>query len=343
MAATFWCTSCGGQQETEVRNTLQQIEVRGEAISVEGRVRFCRACGAEIADRQLDELMLRTAYDVYRRRHQLLTSADIAALRERYGLSQRALSQLLGWGQITIHRYESGALQSEAHNQVLKTLDNPERVKEILDQHPGRLSPQFEQQLRQRVQRLLDASVDERLAREIRRVLEDQAPSAITGYRQFDFERLSQMVLFFLSRVDLVFKTKLMKLLWYADFAHFMQHSVGISGAAYAHLPHGPALNHWDAILAALTERDVVAIRTVFGPTWEGEQLVAKAEVDLRGFSADERATLEFIATTLGDKSATALSDLSHTELGYRLTSNAELISYEHALTLSLDLGGRPS
>lgn len=58
------------------------------------------------------DAVLRTARDLYRQKHGLLTSSNIARLRGRYGLSQRALARLLGWGEVTIQRYEKGVILS---------------------------------------------------------------------------------------------------------------------------------------------------------------------------------------------------------------------------------------
>ena len=49
-----------------------------------------------------------------------------------YGLTQRSLSILLGMGEITIHRYESGSIPDEAHNQLLIMMQNPWNMKQIL-------------------------------------------------------------------------------------------------------------------------------------------------------------------------------------------------------------------
>jgi hypothetical protein len=39
-----------------------------------------------------------------------------------YGLSQTTFSRWLGWGDITVHRYESGSPQDSAHNETLMLL-----------------------------------------------------------------------------------------------------------------------------------------------------------------------------------------------------------------------------
>ena len=43
-----------------------------------------------------------------------LQPEEIEKIRKQYGLSQKNFARLLGWGDITIHRYESGAIQDDA-------------------------------------------------------------------------------------------------------------------------------------------------------------------------------------------------------------------------------------
>lgn len=45
--------------------------------------------------------------------------------------------------------------------------------------------------------------------------------SIYTGFREFDFEKLVNVILYFASKVPNFYKTKLMKCLWYADMLAF--------------------------------------------------------------------------------------------------------------------------
>ena len=58
--------------------------------------------------------------DAYRESEGLLTSAEIVAIRKQYGITQKDLCILLGWGSKTITRYESHQVQDRAHDTILK-------------------------------------------------------------------------------------------------------------------------------------------------------------------------------------------------------------------------------
>ena len=69
------------------------------------------------------------AYKKYRTIHNLLNPEEIKSIREKYDLSQNEFSNLLGWGEKTICRYENGAIQDNVHNDLLKLLkDNDQNI-----------------------------------------------------------------------------------------------------------------------------------------------------------------------------------------------------------------------
>ena len=75
----------------------------------------------------------------------------IGNTRETYGLSQRAFSKLLKWGEVTMNRYEMGAIQDKAHNNILILLKKPENMLNILNNNLGVLSCSKEKQLREKI------------------------------------------------------------------------------------------------------------------------------------------------------------------------------------------------
>ena len=56
----------------------------------------------------------------------MLNPEDIRSYRSRRGLTQKEFSDLLGIGIATLNRYENGALQSEAHDRIIKLAMEPQ-------------------------------------------------------------------------------------------------------------------------------------------------------------------------------------------------------------------------
>ena len=161
-------------------------------------------------------------------------------------------------------------------------------------------------------------------------------PDLENGFREFDFEKLAGMMIFFAARRQ-ISKIALMKLLWYADFMHFKKHSVSISGARYASLPYGPALDDWPLCLQAATDAGAVTIETlILSNGNEADLICAETELDDHLFAEEEFATLQEVAKQFGKLTAKKLTDLSHKEDAWKLTPRGHIISYEHALSLTI-------
>jgi hypothetical protein len=82
-------------------------------------------------------------------------------------------------------------------------------------------------------------------------------PDECSGYRRLDIAKLFNMILYFCKDGD--FKTRINKLLFYADFLHYKQYTVSITGARYAHAIFGPVPDRYATLLAVLIENGSLA------------------------------------------------------------------------------------
>lgn len=133
-----YCDNCGNEVATTIITKKETYSVCGEPVEVDAKVMVCRECGEEFFCEELDNSTLIDAFNAYRRRHKLLLPEEIKAIREKYGLSQRAFAKLLNWGDKTIFRYENGSIQDKVHNSLLLFLRSPARMREyLLDNETG--------------------------------------------------------------------------------------------------------------------------------------------------------------------------------------------------------------
>jgi len=135
----MYCPKCGSFQETYEVTSEQTLPVRGENVTVSATVRHCSVCEEALVSEECDSATLEKAYAVYRERHGLLTPQEIRSIREGYDLSQRAMARLLGCGDVTIHRYENGALQDAAHDRLLRLMREPANLQALLEGAGDRL------------------------------------------------------------------------------------------------------------------------------------------------------------------------------------------------------------
>lgn len=327
---TRFCPNCDELREVSREHRVETHHVRGEPIEVEAEVVVCSVCREAISDPELDEQTLGKVYDIYRDRHGLLHPQDIKRIRERYGLSQRSLARLLGWGEVTIQRYENGALQDEAHDEMLRSLENPDLVRELLVRRRTKLPPR----MRDLVERKLLESGEgrsERVVRDVERLVAVEGMSERNGFRSFDLDRLGQLVAWLAKTCPDMFKTKLAKLLWLVDFGHFRRQRISITGLAYARLPFGPVPDHFQILLGSLEEMGVVQLVERLAGPYSGEVIVSKQEYDLDGFSETERQTIRLVVERFGHLSATELSALSHKESIWEERDTSDIIPYTEA------------
>ena len=111
------CPLCDKIHEIEERTRIAKTIIKGEEVNYEETYYFCLNSDEdenEFVTGKMENENLLNARNAYRRAHELLTSDEIVAIRESYGLSQVDLAKLLGWGEETISRYENKAIQDDA-------------------------------------------------------------------------------------------------------------------------------------------------------------------------------------------------------------------------------------
>jgi putative zinc finger/helix-turn-helix YgiT family protein len=332
-----YCPECDMDRECFVEAKKEVYPVRGEKIEVESHVCVCSVCGKDIFDEELDSENLQKAYAVYREKYGLLSPDEIRAIRERYGLSQRGLSRLLGWGDVTLHRYESGALPDRVHSDMLRMISTPDGMLKYLEQQKGVL-PEEEVEC---VRRALAQSaklyaLKNRFKHTFELLQSEFGPSIETGYRLFDMDRLKNMVLFLAEGG--VWKTKLNKLLWYADFLAFRRLSCSLSGLAYQRYTRGPMPFHVYSMLDVLEDDKVVTLDEIVFPGGnEGTLIRPLREADFSCFSAEEIDVLQFVRDYFKDYNSRDISDFSHRERAWIEVPQSEIIPYHYAFQLSLE------
>jgi len=332
------CPAC--ENETEItRGYLEETtKVRGKEIKTESLVDRCSACEEFFADTETEEENIQKIYREYRKVAGLLQPEEIKEIRERYGIGQRALSRILGWGEISVHRYEAGALQDEAHNNQMFCLKDPQYFELLFEKNKDKLAPHAATRVRQRLKELLREKKEDLFQGQLESLFGQAKDNIESGYRYFEMEKLLNAILFFTDKAS-VFKTKLNKLLWYFDFLCFKNTSVSATGSIYLHWALGPMPTKYDIYLDYLIQEEMIAAEEVIFDEYKdvaGEQFSALEEPDLSSFSKDETRCLEKVYEKFKNFTSKKISEFSHDEEGYKRTGNGEIISYEYAKHLKI-------
>lgn len=326
-----FCYECYAEREVRLVPRETEVPVRGETIRVMREVDECAVCGHRIPTPDSEGALLEAAYESYRRIHAVPSPEDIRAIRARYGLSQRSLARLLNWGAITVHRYERGGLPDAAHSAILRSLANPEVVLRLLDDPACKLSSEERTQVRASLAKRGAEERENSVADRLEDLMASEEPSEFTGYRRPSPERLVKMASYLAHRVPgILFRVRLMKLLFYADFYHFAREAVSISGFPYAALPMGPVPDRYQLFLAWAELKgcaDTEVVDTSYGP---GEVFISRVSYDGH-FSMSEFRTLDTVVEALGKMTGTQLRELSHREPAWLGTSPKQRIPYSLA------------
>jgi HTH-type transcriptional regulator/antitoxin MqsA len=183
------CLSCGRGPIEEKRGTFRfepPPNIPGGVVEIPNAVwRECAACGEQIIGHELD----RAIDDQARRRQGLLTPAEIKAVREQTGLSQEAMAQLLGVGDKTYTRWETGkSFQNKSSDNLIRLVDRnaglfaqleaqrrPDRQRIIAEYVAGLQTIKGDNKLAMAAHGGdLDPTVGELLRRKLREILEAQ-------------------------------------------------------------------------------------------------------------------------------------------------------------------------
>ena len=325
------CPGCEKETRVDIVKKVEHFDIRGEELEIMAEFRRCAECGAEFENTR-DHDALAQAYREYRQRHNMLQPEHIQKWRKGLGVTQKELGALLGWGGATLSRYENGALQDDAHEKMLRMTMEPHNFLNLIKETPGVISPEK----RERLVQELEAAEAEALS--ISRIFEDRlasySPDEFSGFLKFDVEKFRHAVLFFCKGGQL--KTKLNKLLFYADFKHFNEYAVSITGARYVHLRHGPVPDNYEYFFAPLIHSGEIEVDEIQVFQYFGENYMAIEEAGLSLFEPSELKVLAEVKEYFKDFSATQIREFSHEERGYRETSDRQVISYLFATELKM-------
>ncbi len=325
------CPNCEKETKVVRIQTKERVEIRGEPIDVEIEYSKCTECGEEFENTRNHDA-LDTAYREYRVRHGMLQPEQIRDWRKSMGFTQKELSALLGWGDVTLSRYENGALQDEAHDKILRLATEPRNLLKLIRETPAALSDEK----RGRLIAELEAAQAEGCTFE--RIFEERfggyEPDEYSGYRKLDTSKLLNAILFLCRGGTL--KTKLNKLLFYADFKHFKEYTISLTGAHYVHLQYGPVPQNYHFYLAELVNEQKLDIEEEEIGQYLGEKYVSRREPDMGVFLDSEIKVLAEVKEYFKDFTSSRIKNFSHKERGYNETQLREVISYQYANHLQI-------
>ena len=328
------CPICDKLHEVEERKKNCAIIIKGEEVTYEARFYFCANTDEDENEFESGEMVnenLLNARNAYRVKMGLLTSNEIIAIRENYGLSQVDLARLLGWGEATVSRYESKGIQDEAYDSMLRLIkDNPLQALEFLKKNACKFSESKRVEIRTRIAEKVDSYGKEYLTRQAFKgeYVNFSELSDLNGFARLNIDKIEAMISYIAEKVPNLFKVKLMKMLWYADVLAYIKNGSAMSGMVYRHEQMGALpIGHYDLMnLERLNIREEMSynydIMLHIYPT---------SDMDYSILSIDEKKILDKVITKFKNYKAKDIVDYMHEECAYVETDKGDIISFDLA------------
>ena len=313
------CPICNSIHSIEKRKRSTQAIIKGQVVDYEEVYFLCPISDEEenefVSAGIMDENLL-SARDAYRTLKELLTSDEIAKIRAYYGMTQSDFATILGWGEVTVTRYESKTIQDETYDNIMRmAYENPMYALESVDKHKARFSLERYNKIRKNIaDKVEEIGTIYMKKQEINSLyVMFQEESDLNGYKLLDIEKLGHVIGYFACFDNNQYNVKLMKLLWYADTLHYKRHGKAITGLVYKHMPLGALPIAYDEIIYLPTVRVVEEV-IYYDLSYK---IVAKEETNLARFSLEELSVLEEVAKKFKDFKAKEIVDCMHEEKAY--------------------------
>lgn len=128
-------------------------------------------------------------------------------------------------------------------------------------------------------------------------------------------------------------ETLIYKMLYFADFNYYERYEEHLTGASYFKLQYGPVPQNIHAIINKMIEEDksLQRIKTDYH-NFKQTRYIPLEKANLLDLKASEKDVLDKVIDQFSDWSASAISDYSHKDLPWLVSTYGEEIDYELAL-----------
>ena len=329
MREKLFCHLCDEAIEFYITDETFDYPVKNERFNIKGKRAFCKIHAEELFHQEFDRENQQKAFDMYREANGLVMVDEIKETREKYNLTQREYSYLLGFGEITISRYERGSLPTKAQSQLIEESKRPEQMQRLLKENSDKISQEKAEKLYNILHKTSTENIyEEMIIQEIRDVFHHES-TIFTGQAMFSFQKFSNMVTYFAKKQE-PYITKLNKLLFYADFLHFKHYKVSISGAIYNRLHYGPVPERYNTLFESITNIEME--ENDFGI-----KAIAVQDVGEGAFIESELFILQMVSNQFKPMNAKQIADYSHQEKCWLEVEHNAKIPYSYAELISFE------
>lgn len=144
-----------------------------------------------------------------------------------------------------------------------------------------------------------------------------------------DYEKYKQMILAFLRLGGKITKTKLAKMLYFADFGWFYFNLQSMSGMQYRKIKYGPVADSYFRIIDEMFDNGEIQIENKEDGAMIISQTRSGAKIELSKIKNEEEKLIKNIEKKWQNKKTAEVVDFTHKQFPYLYAQDNEIVSYE--------------
>lgn len=323
-------------REMVVKKEWLKMNYRKEEFDVLFHTWHCVDSGESFEDEKFANLNYEQIVNQYRENHNIPFPEDIRSIRDQYKLPANKMSQVLGMGQNTYRQYEAGEMPTLANARLIQMAADPRKFIDLLQLSDLKEDKSLSLAISNADKLINNEDYRDNFIFKLLKI--NKKRSRYSGYNIPNFEKFKEMVLFFISDRD-VWKTKLNKMLFYADFGHYKYHNRSISGFRYCSIDNGPVPDKFNTLFETIVNDNTVdVVYRTFNDGGIGEKYIPIRSYNKTIFTKNEIETLTKVKEILKDSSTKDVIDLSHKEKAWSENINIKAQPIDYMLGYELIL-----
>lgn len=320
------CDICGSE-ETYIKDYEHIFNIKNKEIRFTSKRRFCKKCNNLVYDDKLDNLASEIAISKYNEQYGI-TKEMIIDLRKKYKLSQEQFSKIIGCAKKTLISYEKGkSIPNDCYLIILKSLLlKRETIITLISAN--------KEQFTDKEYEKISSRINESLPNNIKRIIgsDEDKPTEYNGYTKLSLDKIYNMIIYFSK--DTIFKVKLLKEMFYADFLCYKESCKSITGLEYAKLPLGPVPDGFENIIYKCIQDKVIDYKEELNIDSVKCYITSKKKFDSTIFNDEEIQILEKVKNKFKDFGSAKIAEFSHKEKAFSETKLTYKISYGYAFDI---------
>lgn len=313
--------------EVRIEKKMSEAKFRGEKFSYIHHSYICVDTGENFTDTIFDNINTAQVYNQYRVKYGIPFTDEIIAIRKRYNISAKKMSEILGFGTNQYRLYEAGEIPNPSNGHLIKSCANVSTFSGLVEDSNTHLTSEEQK-------RLNSLHTCEPLEEMTRHSFIFRGKRSIeNGYAPMRYDRLRNIILYILNTCKDVYHTKMNKFLFYVDFLSYKTMGHSMTGLSYNAKQYGPVPQNWDRVYSLI---DGVTQEIVGFPSGGyGTLLKTDQTADLSDFSEEEKKVMNMVSEKFSLLKASELVELSHKEDAWiDAVNTTNLIDFNKAFSL---------